>query len=189
MKKMWLSAVLMPTAVFAIMSVGGVAQARGGGSGVLFDVNLYYGSSKTNEKLTTGAETKSDTKSALYDIKLGYLSGSGIYFGGIYTSRSNSVLNQDGTNGSAMGGSLGYFGSSGFFLMGHYLVSGTDGKYQEGTGVQGDLGYKAGVGGNWLVGGELTYRSMTYKKNADVTNLESYATEEIVPMVSFGYIF
>jgi hypothetical protein len=180
----------LSTLVFAsILALGGLAQARGGGSGVLFDVNLYYGSSKEDQKLTDGTESKSGSTTAIYDIKLGYLGGSGLYLGGIYTSHSSTPLDGSGTNGSAMGGSVGYFGSTGFFIMGHYLVTGTYGKYTDGSGMQVDLGYKAGVGGNWLVGGELSYRSMTYKKNEDIANLDSYTSTDIVPMVSIGYMF
>src|SRR5437868_178565 len=125
MKNMWLSTVVHVSALV----VSGTAHARGGGSGVLFDVNLYYGASATDQKLTNGSESKSDDKTSLYDIKLGYLSGSGLYFGGIYSSRSYTALSAAGENGSSLGGSLGYFGSSGFFVMGHYIASSTRGEY------------------------------------------------------------
>ncbi|RYZ76473.1 MAG: hypothetical protein EOP06_31280, partial [Proteobacteria bacterium] len=154
MKTWKLSSIILASS----MALSLTAEARGGGSGVLFDVNLYYGSTKTDMKQTTPAETKTESTTALYDIKLGYLAGTGIYLGGIYTSRSNSVLNASGESGTAYGGSLGYFGSSGFFVMGHYIASATLGHYTEGKGMQVDFGYKAGVGGDWLVGGEITYR-------------------------------
>jgi len=174
----------------ATMTLTGIAQARGAGSGVLFDVNLYYNSEKTETQNTGGtASTTSDGTVALYDIKLGMLTGTGLYFGGIYTSRSNSALNQSGTNGSAMGGSLGYFGAAGFFIMGHYLLSATDGVYSEGSGIQADLGYKAGMGGGWLLGAELSYRSLTYKKSSSNASLDHYTKTEVVPMISIGYLF
>ena len=187
MKKIW----VVVLSVASTLAFAGTSHARsGGGSGVLFDVNLYYGSSKSATKLTGGTETtNSDNSSAIYDIKLGYLSDSGLYFGGIYTSRSDSALNASGTNGSAMGASIGYFGSMGFFIQGHYLLSAEYGPYKEGKGIQVDVGYKAGVGSGWLLGGELTYRSIGYKKHDTISNLDTYTLTEVVPMISIGYLF
>lgn len=185
MKKMWLSAMV----IASTLALAATAQARGGGSGVLFDVNLYYTSTKVEDKNNGNTNQISDGTTSIYDIKLGYLGGDGWYFGGIYNSRSDSALNASGTAGSAMGASLGYFGSAGFFFMGHYMMNGTRGTYKEGSGIQVDLGYKAGVSGNWLVGGELSYRSMTFKKNETITGFESRTITEIIPMVSIGYLF
>jgi hypothetical protein len=167
------------------------AQARGGGgSGILFDLNLYYGSSKVDDVYSGVTTHESDGKTAIYDVKLGYLPGSGLYLGGIYTSRSDNALNASGTAASAMGGSVGYMGSEGFFIMGHYLVTATSGEYKEGSGVQVDLGYKAGVSSGWLVGAELTYRSITYKKNDTLAaTFESHQVTEVMPMISVGYMF
>jgi hypothetical protein len=187
MKKMWLSALILAST----MTLAATAQARGGGgSGVLFDLNLYYGTSKVDD-VNSGVTThQSDGKSAIYDVKLGYLTGSGLYFGGIYTSRSDSALDASGTSGSAMGGSVGYMGSGGFFIMGHVLTGATSGEYKEGTGMQVDLGYKAGVGNGWLLGAELTYRDITYKKNASLAaTFESHQVTEVMPMISIGYMF
>lgn len=186
MRKTWLSALVLAST----MALTATAQARGGGSGVLFDINLSYTSTKTETKNTGGsATTDSDGSTAIYDIKLGYLGGDGLYFGGIYTSRSESVLNQSGTSGSALGGSIGYMGSGGFFIMGHYLVQAKLGDYSEGKGLQVDLGYKAGVGSGWLLGGELTYRSIGYTKHETNTNLDTYTVTEVMPMLSLGYMF
>lgn len=185
MKKMWLVAA---TFVLTTAVAGSVHAASG--SGVLFDANLYYGSSKTSTKLTNGVETtNTDGSTAIYDIKLGYLSNTGLYLGGLYTSRSDSALNASGTNGNAIGASVGYFGSMGFFIQGNYLLSAEYGKYKEGKGMQVDLGYKAGVGSGWLLGGELTYRSIGYKKNTDIPTLDTFTVTEVVPMISIGYLF
>ncbi|HEY8270143.1 MAG TPA: hypothetical protein VIG33_04595 [Pseudobdellovibrionaceae bacterium] len=186
MKKIFLSSLIFAST----MAFTGIAQARGGGSGILLDLNLYYGSVKVDD-VNSGVTThQSDSASAIYDIKLGYLMGEGLYLGGIYTSRSESALNASGTSGSATGASLGYMGSGGFFLMGHYLLSATEGAYKNGTGLQVDLGYKAGVSSGWLVGGELTYRSITYKKNATLSSaFEAREVTEVLPLVSVGYIF
>ncbi|MGZ3743843.1 MAG: hypothetical protein ACXVB1_14385 [Pseudobdellovibrionaceae bacterium] len=173
--------------------LGGTAQARGGGgggSGILLDLNLFYASSKIDDVNSGTTTHQTDSTTAIYDMKLGYLNGDGLYLGGIYTSRSDSVLNASGTSGSAMGASVGYMGGGGFFIEGHYLLSATYGEYKSGTGVQADLGYKASVGNGWLVGGELTYRSITYKKNETLgASFESRQVTEVLPMISFGYLF
>jgi hypothetical protein len=189
MKKTWLSTLVI-TATMTLAAASAEARGGGGGSGVLFDVNLYYTSYKTETKDTggTASVTNNDTN-AIYDIKLGMLTGTGLYFGGIYTSRSNSVLNQAGTAGSATGGSVGYFGASGMFIMGHYLVGATDGVYSEGTGIQADVGYKASMGDGWMLGAELTYRTITYKKSTSNAGLDTYKKDEVLPMISIGYIF
>jgi hypothetical protein len=165
------------------------AEARGG-SGILFDLNLFYNSSKAELTQSGGAaDVKSDSTTAIYDIKLGYLADSGLYLGGIYTSRSNSLLNQSGTNGSATGASVGYMGAAGIFLQGHYLTSATYGTYSDGSGIQADFGYKGGMGSGWLLGAELSYRSITYKKDSANSGLESYKLNEVIPMISIGYLF
>jgi len=189
MKKMWLSTLVL-AATMTLAAATAEARGGGGGSGVLFDVNLFYNSSKIETKDTGGtASVTENGTNAIYDIKLGMLTGTGLYLGGIYTSRSNSVLNQAGTAGSAMGGSVGYFDSSGVFVMGHYLISATDGVYSEGSGIQADLGYKAGMGSGWMLGAELTYRTLTYKKSSANTSLETYKKDEVLPMMSIGYVF
>jgi hypothetical protein len=109
--------------------------------------------------------------------------------GGLYTSRSNNVLDQSGTNGSATGVSLGYMGAAGIFLQGHYLTNASYGTFSEGTGVQADVGYKAGMGSGWLLGGELSYRSISYKKQSDNAGLDTYKITEVIPMISIGYLF
>lgn len=171
--------------------LGSTAMARGGGSGILFDANLFYTSTKaeTTNQGSTNATVNADSTNAIYDIKLGYLSDSGLYFGGIYTSRSDSLLNQSGSSGSATGASLGYMADSGLFVHAHYLVSAKMGVYSEGTGYQADFGYKASMGSGWLLGAELTYRSMSYKKSTSNSNLETYKLTEVLPMISIGFIF
>ena len=190
MKKMWLSALILAS----VTSVAGTAQARGGGgggsSGFLFDINLYYDTFKDETQNTGGtATTNNNTTEAVGDIKLGYLSSSGLYFGGIYTSRSNSFLNQSGTNGSSEGASIGYMASSGLFIMGHYLASSSYGTYSSGTGYQADIGYKAGMGNGVLLGAEITYRTATYKKDSSNSSLDHYTVTETMPMISIGFLF
>ena len=170
-----LSVILLTTAM---------AEARGGGSsgssGVLFDVNAFVYNSKAKDD-----NSSSESNTMIYDLKLGYLPGSGLYLGAIYTSRNHSGTLSD--SGSATGASIGYFGDSGFYGMAHYYFTATNGDYSDGTGYQADFGYLTEVSGPFHVGVELTYRDLTYKKlNGASANHE---LTEMFPMLTLGFIF
>lgn len=184
MKKMWLSALVLAST----LSGAATAQARGGGSGVLLTLNAFYKTDKAELK-AGGATATSESKSSVYDVKLGYLGGSGLYLGGLYTSRSYDAGGSP-TAGSATGASVGYVGSAGFYVMGHYLLSATYGdNLKEGSGLQADFGYMTAVNGGLLVGVELTYRSVTYKKDETNAAMEHYKHDEVMPMLTIGYMF
>lgn len=163
----------------------GVSTQAASSSGVLVTANAFMYNSTVEQTPGAGAV---ESKSSIYDMKLGYLSSSGLYLGGIYTIK-NSETDSGSTDGSAMGASLGYVGARGFYVKGHYLVSGTYGDFKEGTGVQGDLGYMASVSSSMVVGVELTYRSMEYKKKDGDPSLESYKQSELLPLMTIGFIF
>lgn len=185
MKKMWLSALVLAST----MAMAATAHARGSGSGVLLTLNAFYYSNKA-EVEAGGATVSSESKNSIYDLKLGYLGGSGLYLGGLYTSRSSDSGSGTTTSGTATGASVGYVGSSGFYVMGHYLLSATEGNnYKEGSGIQADLGYMTAVSGNVIVGVELTYRSITYKKDDTNAALDSYKHDEVMPLLTIGYLF
>lgn len=158
----------------------GLAQAAGDKSGILLGVNLFMYNAKVTDNGTSG-----ESNTMIYDAKLGYLPGSGLYVGGIYTSRNHSGTLSD--SGSATGASLGYMGDNGLYLMGHYLVTAKTGDYTDGSGYQADFGYLANVSGSFHVGAELTYRDITYKKlnGADTT----HEVTEMFPMLSAIFIF
>lgn len=171
--------------IFVIMTLlltTGIAEARGGGAGTGFlaDVNAFVYNSKAKSGNTTA-----ESNTMIYDVKLGYLTGSGLYLGGIYTSRNHSGTLSD--SGSATGLSVGYLGEAGFFIMGHYYLTATNGDYSNGSGYQADFGYLTEVSGAFYVGVELTYRDLTYKKfqGADTT----YELTEMFPMLTLGFIF
>ncbi|NUN05668.1 MAG: hypothetical protein HUU57_07895 [Bdellovibrio sp.] len=176
---------LLVLGVFCATALATVtAQARGSSSGVMATANVFMYNSAAD--VTPGGT--SDSKSSIYDIKIGYLGGSGLYLGGIYTMRSSS----DGvttTDGKALGASVGYVGATGFFIKGHYLLSAEAGDYKEGTGIQADFGYFTNVTGSFIVGVELTYRSIEYKKNDAIPALEKYKSTELFPMLSVGFVF
>lgn len=157
------------------------AQARGGGSGVMLTANAFM----YNATVDNGT-TKTDSKSSIYDLKLGYLSGSGLYLGGIYSLRHSESPSQDGR---ALGGSVGYFGASGFFVKGHYIASAEWEDYKEGTGIQADFGYITNVTGSFVVGVELTYREIEYKKNDLIPGFDKLKFSETFPMLTVGFVF
>lgn len=186
MKNRWFSALLLASSLAFTVT----AHARGGsgGSGVMFTLNGFYNTDKTQTQ-SGGATTTSDTKGAVYDVKLGYLEGDGWYLGGMYTSRSHDAGGSS-TAGSATAGSIGYVGSMGFYAMAHYIFSATEGtNYKQGSGYQGDLGYLTAINGSFIVGVEVTYRTITYKKDENNAALDHYTHDEVMPMLTLGYLF
>lgn len=153
-------------------------------NGVLVSANAFMYNSTTDT--TPGTQSKSNN--SIYDLKLGYLTGSGLYMGGLYSLRKVET-DSDTQEGSGLGASVGYIGASGFFIKGHYLLSATNGDLEEGTGVQADVGYIATVGGPFIVGVELTYRSIEYKKHKTVPTLEKLKNDELFPMLTVGFLF
>jgi hypothetical protein len=176
------TALVMATSVCASF-----AQARGSSSGVMFTANVFM--YNNSEEVTTGSTTsKGDSKSSIYDIKGGYLTGDGLYFGGLYTMR-NAEAGNSSYDGKNLGVSLGYVGVNGFFVMGHYILSAEYGPLKEGTGIQGDFGYITNVTGSFLVGVELTYRSIEYKKDEDSAGVDKHKKDELLPMLTVGFVF
>ncbi|MEN0057342.1 MAG: hypothetical protein AAGB31_00800 [Bdellovibrio sp.] len=169
--------------ICAGLFIGTMAQARTS-SGVLFTGNVYM--YNTTEEHTPGS--KVDTKSSIYDLKLGYLNGDGLYLGGLYTLR-NHDSGSTSEDGKALGLSLGYIGANSFFIKGHYIVSADKGNYKEGSGYQVDLGYITNITGSFLVGVELTYRSIEYKKNDSISGFDKMKKEELFPMLTVGLLF
>jgi len=158
------------------------AQARSS-SGVMVTANAFMYNVTTQD--TPG--TKVDSKMSIYDFKVGYLTGSGLYLGGLYTMRNQE--NGTSEDGKALGASLGYVGAEGFFIKGHYILSAEREEYKEGTGVQADFGYLTSVTSTFMVGVELTYRSIEYKKNDGIPSLDSRKQEELFPMLTVGFVF
>ncbi|UXR63694.1 hypothetical protein EZJ49_11485 [Bdellovibrio bacteriovorus] len=177
-KKIFALVAVMMTSLYAGTSLAATAN------GVMLTANAFM--YNTTVEVTPG--TKSESKVSIYDIKLGYLSGNGLYLGGIYTLR-NSEAGNSSSDGNAMGASIGYVGSSGFYVKGHYLVSAELGDNKEGTGIQGDFGYLTNITGALVVGVELTYRSIEYKKNDTAPTMEKLKQDELFPMLTVGFVF
>ncbi|WII70884.1 hypothetical protein QJS83_10470 [Bdellovibrio sp. 22V] len=171
----------------ALLSVGlfaSISEARSTGGGVMLTANAFM--RNTTSKVGSGSE--SESKVSTYDLKLGYLGGSGLYLGGIY-SISKTEGSGASTDGKALGGSIGYVGASGFYVQGHYLAQAEYGDWKEGTGFQGDFGYITNVTGAFIVGVELSYRAIEYKKDETDASVSSIKTSELMPLLTVGFIF
>lgn len=131
---------------------------------------------------------------SIYDIKGGYANNKGLYLGGIYTSRNDDIGGTGGTSGSQLGASVGYFGRSGFHFVGHYILSATLGSgagssLEDGSGIQAEFGYLTDASSTFFIGVDLSYRSITYKKQAGIVLPNSYKQTEIFPQLSFAFTF
>lgn len=164
------------------MMLSGTAFARGAVSGWMFTANAFM------ENVT--AETSgvsSDVKRLHYDLKLGNVSGGGLYLGAIYYSESEASGGVT-SDGSGYGPSIGYMGSSGFFIQGHYLLGAKFGQYSEGKGIQADLGYLTDISPAVVVGVELRYRSVEYKELGGV-KIDGDKVTRLIPMFTLGFLF
>jgi len=174
--------ILLAAAVCTLGLFTATPAKAASGSGVLLSFNGFM-YNQTRE--TNGGS--SDDNTYIYDIKLGYLNGSGLYFGAIHTTRNHNGSAISGESGSALGASLGYMGDAGFYLMGHYYLDAKLGDNSKGTGYQGDFGYMGNVSGPFYVGTELTYRNITYTdRNGGAGNL---TVKELFPMLTAAFIF
>lgn len=179
--------VLAVVLVLMSSSIVGVAQARTSASAVMATFNGFM-YNQDSETTTGGGSASGESKTSIYDFKLGYVTAKGLYLGGIYTMR-NVKSESTTSDGKNTGASLGYIGAAGFFVQGHYIFSSENGDFKEGTGLQADLGYINNVTGNVLVGVELTYRSIEYKKHETDASIDKYKSNELFPMFSVGFIF
>ena len=158
------------------------SQSNAVSSGVIATANLF-----TYELTTTDDPGISSTsKTSLYDIKLGYLSPSGLYLGALYTSRNTTEILSE--TGKALGASVGYFGTNGFFLKGHYLLSAERGYYKKGSGLQAEVGYLTHISDAFIVGVELTHRSITYTENEWIPLLDNRKETELFPLLTIGFV-
>ncbi len=180
--KIMATALVMMTSAFV-----SAAQARGSSSGVMATLNAFMYNQEA-EVTAGGGSSTSKSENSIYDIKLGYLTGGGLYLGGLYTMKS-AKSGSTTTDGKNLGASVGYVGASGFFIQGHYILSAEFGDLKEGTGIQADLGYINNVTGNVLVGVELTYRSIEYKKDDTSPGMDKTKITELLPMLTVGFVF
>lgn len=133
----------------------------------------------------------SETEMSTYDFKLGYLGGSGLFLGGMYQMRSSGDL-----DGSAAGPTLGFSHYSGFYALFTYFVMATQDldattELTDGMGPQIDVGWVFPITRVFMLGPQITYRSIGYDKvesggisaDADVTQ------STILPYITLWFRF
>lgn len=167
------------------------SQAASGGAsgGHSFLVGLSFMQlSQTTEGPNLGT---TDSTSTILNGKIGYILSDGLYFGGIYDSRT------DTTNGAknertGYGASIGYH-NMGWFIDGSYFISSTY-KLSGGVELSAGSGFGADVGKNFdltsniYLGLQISYRSFTYTKAAGVSATNKIKSE-LTPMLNLGVMF
>lgn len=167
-----------------ILTFTPAARATIGSSGLLLSFNGFM----KNVTIEQDGATYDDNE-FVYDLKFGYSGSSKLYYGLIHTTRSRSGSAISSQAGSAQGVSLGFIGTSGFFLMGHYLLTAQNGDFKDGSGYQGDFGYLGRVAGAFHVGVEISYRNIGYKKISATTLDVPYRVKELFPMLTAAFAF
>lgn len=132
-----------------------------------------------------------ETEVSTYDFKLGYVHPSGLFLGGMYQMRA-----ENDNDGSAVGPTLGFSHYSGFyalftyFLMAEQDLSDTR-TLTDGMGPQVDLGWVFPITSSFLLGPQISYRSIGYDKeeNSGVESTADYTRSEILPYISLWFRF
>lgn len=155
--------------------------------GTLADVGLYY--SQTAATATPSAGNTFDNSTSVYDVKLGYISESHFYVGGLYTVGSDSQVSASRVSRYTGGAGLGYFAYNGFNLRAYYIFDSTYGDYKSGTGYQADLGYAINPTSTFYLGVALSLREVKYTTNQTIAAFESWTRKETYPFVTLGFLF
>jgi hypothetical protein len=174
------------------------AQSYGGGRaakpiartygflGTLLDLSVYYSQTEATATPATGNTWQNNT--SIYDLKLGYISESQIYFGGLYSIRNDNQVSVSRVDGNSVGVGLGYFGSGGFNIRGYYKFNDTYGDYKDGTGYQAELGYAINPTSSFYLGLCFSVRETTYKTNATIAGFQSWVRKESYPFITLGFL-
>ena len=186
--------------VFILLLSGEVgAQAYAGGRetrpiartygylGTLFDVGVYYGKSEASANPAAGNTWENTT--SLYDIKLGYISESQLYFGAMYSVRNDNQTTANRVDGQSVGVGLGFFRYNGFNIRAYYKFNDNYGDYKEGTGYHFELGYAINPTSSFYLGLCYSVRETTYKKNETIAGFSSWARKESYPFLTLGFLF
>ncbi len=176
--------------LFFLLSSSLSLAAGGMRSAVNFGIAVFYKTESWESQNTTTSATVTD-----YDLKLGYVMPTGLYFGGIYSGESSkfNVGNED--RASQSGVSLGYFSDNGLFALGHYFLSADydsgSTKYSPGSGVGIDFGYLSMISQMFYVGVEFSYKSLTYTKIKTASTELSETTKRslLQPFLHVGFTF
>lgn len=178
------SAILL-TAGLLIPSFGH-AQSSGGGG---FMVGL---SAMKLDTATDGPNVGNvESSTTILNLKAGYTMPSGLYFGGIYDSRTDQA-NSSKDERTGYGATIGYH-NAGWFIDGSYFISSTyklssGTELTEGSGYGIDLGKNFDLTANIYLGLQLSYKSFTYNKAGAVTATNKIKSE-LTPMLNLGVNF
>lgn len=177
-------------------SVGGLASrssmSSAEGEGFAIDLDGF------RDGRTASQPGQNPSTLSFFDVKLGYLLSSGLYFGGIYTSMSNTPGFGGGTTVDTM---TGYGATAGFHKAGFvfdvsYYISSTytlpgNVTYTQGTSTLAYLGYKMMIGNGFNIGFGYAYYSLGYTQQT--TNGVSTAQNTTLtydhPCLSMGFQF
>ena len=154
--------------------------------GILFDVGIYYGQTEVIANFVAGNSWQNTT--AIYDIKLGYITEDSLYFGADFTSRSDNQISVTSVSGSSAGVGVGYFSDGGFNIRAYYKFSDVYGDYQDGSGFQADLGYMLNPTSNFFIGLAVSVRQSTYKTNNMIAGFNSWTRKETYPFINIGFL-
>ncbi|MDZ4677780.1 MAG: hypothetical protein SGI74_09755 [Oligoflexia bacterium] len=181
--------VLLTLAVCLLgFSVNASAAAKDG-TGVILAPAVMYETSLFEDSTTS----KSDTSGLRLDGRLGFKFQFPLYVGGIYASRGSTtkgLTGPDSTISSTGYGVSAGFMKSGFFLIGHYIlsaeredkVSNVTTTYKEGSGFQADIGYIFMVSSKFGIAPEMHYRSVEFKKKKVGSGAEATRTVKTVDL-------
>ncbi len=108
---------------------------------------------------------KRSAKVTMIDMRLGYLTDFGLYFGGLYSIQDFELLSD--SSDSFFGPSIGYYGYGFFAALTWYLYGERDlsngtGKYTDVSGFQLDVAYLVPIVEDILIGPQLTYHSYKF---------------------------
>lgn len=153
-------------------------------SGVLVDFGLFYGQSEAAGNPST-QNFKENV--SIYDIKLGYITDSNWYFGGLYSVRNDSDT-LGTTNGKAGGLGAGYFFHNNFNFRAYYRFQETYGDYTDGSGFQLDLEYKVAFSSNFYIGALISHHQTQFTSNNTIAGFSSYTQKDTYPAVTLGFL-
>ncbi len=148
----------------------------------------YMKEEQENAGVTTGEYTKS-----FYDFRLGYLSASGLYLGGIYSMSSydDGLYNQ---KGFAVGPTVGFSHYSGFFALFSYflmaeLKTSSTSTLTDGMGPQVDVGWAFPLTSSFHLGPQITYRSITFDKLDPGATAVDITLTDLIPAINLWFNF
>lgn len=165
--------------------------ANTGSSGILADIGILKFDTETS------GPNFGNTKNinTYYDLKVGYLTGTNLYVGAIY-----SAFNQD--NGvtqpkrTLFGVTVGYH-NNGWLFDGSYffdgqLDAGNSFVFKKATGFGIDLGYQYMTSSNFFFGVEGSYKTYTFAEvnvGSASQTVDNKVKSEMYPMLLLGFIF